>query len=153
MGISDKLNTMITSEMIKLLEDGFESEDYIPDDIIPTLKALHSAGYPVGLLTNRRLPIDEYLESVGFKDLLDFYFYAGEINAWKPDPIVFKYALDNINVEPEEVLYVGDNPYADVQGAKNVGMNPVLIDPRDLFPETDSPIIKNISDLLPLLKL
>ena len=153
MGVSAELITPITTDMIKILEDGFESEKYIPDDIIPTLKTLRSVGYRVGLLTNRRRPIDEYLESVGFKDLLDFYFYAGEINAWKPDPIVFKYTLDKIKVEPEEVLYVGDNPYADVEGSKNAGMNPVLIDPRGLFPDIDSPIIMNISDLLPLMKL
>lgn len=151
MGVSDDLIEVATQESINHLYNNFESEDYIPDDIIPTLKALRSAGYPLGLITNRRSPIDDYLESIGIKDLLDFYYIAGDLNSWKPEPEVFQPALKIFNTDPKKILYVGDNPFADVQGSRNAGLTPVLVDHRDLFPDTDCPIIKNISDLLPLL--
>ena len=151
MGVTDDLIEVSSQKAINHLYDGFESEDYIPDDIIPTLQALRDAGYPTGLVTNRRRPIDEYLEEIGIKDLLDFYYIAGELDTWKPDPRVFAPTLEITKAKPSEILYVGDNPFADVQGARNAGFIPVLVDHRNLFPDTDCPIIKNISDLLPLL--
>jgi putative hydrolase of the HAD superfamily len=151
MGVIDDLIEESSEKVLKHLYDGFVSEDYIPDDIIPTLNAIRTAGYKTGLVTNRRRPIDEYLEAIGIKDLLDFYYTAGELDTWKPDPKVFAPTFEITKAKPHELLYVGDNPFADVQGAKNAGLIPVLIDHRDLFPDTDCSIIYNIADLLPLL--
>jgi predicted HAD superfamily phosphohydrolase YqeG len=42
---------------------------------------------------------------------------------------------------------VGDNYFADVVGARNAGIQPILIDPVNLFPEADCVVIDTISDL------
>jgi putative hydrolase of the HAD superfamily len=47
----------------------------------------------------------------------------------KPDPAIFKPALDALGIEPSRVLYVGDTVHADVAGAGAAGMQVVQLDP------------------------
>lgn len=45
-----------------------------------------------------------------------------EVRAYKPHPAIFREALRRLDLRPEEVLYVGDSPYADILGAHHMGM-------------------------------
>lgn len=49
------------------------------------------------------------------------------IGAYKPHPLPFRRVLKALDLEPQEAVYVGDNPFDDVVGAKGVGMNAVWI--------------------------
>ena len=46
----------------------------------------------------------------------------------KPHPPIFLAALSKAGVEPHEALHVGDQVTSDIQGARSVGINPVLLD-------------------------
>ena len=81
----------------------------------------------------------------------DFTLAAGEINAWKPEPEIFRHALNRCALKPEQAVYVGDNYYADIIGAQGAGLLPVLIDPDDLFPEATCAVIRTIGELPALL--
>jgi putative hydrolase of the HAD superfamily len=50
----------------------------------------------------------------------------------KPDPRIFDFALDVIDVPRERVLYVGDTVRNDVLGARAAGLHPLHLDPYDL---------------------
>jgi FMN phosphatase YigB (HAD superfamily) len=51
---------------------------------------------------------------------------SGEVGFKKPDPRIFRHALEETRLSPEEAVYVGDTE-EDVQGAKGAGMTPILI--------------------------
>lgn len=129
------------------MRENYNPEDVIPEDVPITLDWLRENGYTVGLVTNRSDPIDEYMEETELVNHLDFYFTAGEIGTWKPKPEIFYYALGLANAKPEQAVYVGDNYYADIVGARAANIEPVLIDPHDVFPEADCPIIHAIGEL------
>jgi HAD superfamily hydrolase (TIGR01549 family) len=133
------------------IKENYDPEDVIPEDVIPTLKALRAADLTVGLVTNRENPVDDYLHEVGLVEHLDFFFTAGDIGAWKPAPEIFYYALGLANAKPEEAVYIGDNYYADVLGASNANIQPILIDPDGIFSEADCPVIHAIGELADLL--
>jgi putative hydrolase of the HAD superfamily len=44
-------------------------------------------------------------------------------------------------------VYVGDNYYADVEGARAAGMMPILIDPDGIFPDPGCPVIRSLGEL------
>ena len=44
----------------------------------------------------------------------------------KPHPAIFQAALDSLRVSPSEGVFVGDIPWGDIKGAKDVGMRAVL---------------------------
>lgn len=139
-------------QMNQFMRDNYDPEDVIPDDVIPTLKTLNARGYILGLVTNRSQPVPEYLEEKGLMEHLHFQFAAGEIGTWKPKPEIFYYALGLANARPHEALYVGDNYFADIVGARGANILPVLIDPHDVWTGVaDCPTIRAIGELDALL--
>ncbi|MCZ6535013.1 MAG: HAD family hydrolase [Chloroflexi bacterium] len=49
------------------------------------------------------------------------------VGAYKPHPLPFQRVLEELDLSPQETVYVGDNPFDDVKGAKGVGMGTVWI--------------------------
>jgi putative hydrolase of the HAD superfamily len=104
----------------------------------------------VGLITNRDNVerFYELLEELDLRHHFDMTLASGEVGIRKPEPGIFFAALDQIGGTPEQSIYVGDNYWADVVGAKRAGLTPVLLDPRGLFPECDGLVVEQIDDLL-----
>ncbi|MBG7610009.1 MAG: HAD family hydrolase [Anaerolineae bacterium] len=123
----------------------------VPDDVLQTLQSLKNAGYTIGLVSNRRHPIADELKELGLSPLLDFAYVAGEVALWKPNPKIFDRAIAESGVAREQIIYVGDNYYADIVGAKRAGMVPILIDPDQVFPDAECTIIQSIGEIPGLL--
>jgi FMN phosphatase YigB (HAD superfamily) len=51
---------------------------------------------------------------------------ACEVGTYKPDPGIFRYALERLQVSPARSLYVGDSITHDTLGAKAAGLTTVL---------------------------
>ncbi|MFQ5407157.1 MAG: HAD family hydrolase [Anaerolineales bacterium] len=117
-------------------------------DTLPTLRTLRKAGFTVGLVSNRPYPLDEQVTELELEGLFHFTLSAGEANSWKPDPEIFALALEMAGARAEATVYVGDNYYADVVGARGAGLTPVLFDPHEFFPEVDCTRIAALSDVL-----
>lgn len=131
--------------------ENYKSEDWIPPETHETLRALKEAGFILAVVTNRTNSITDYMQEKGLDANLDFFFTGGEIKSWKPEPEIFKYALEMAGVKADEALYVGDNYFADIVGAQGVGIPAVLIDPEGLFPEATVPVINGIEELAELI--
>jgi HAD superfamily hydrolase (TIGR01549 family) len=153
MGISNTQAKVWAPLVHQHMKEHYDPQDVIPEDVIPTLKTLRAADLTVGVVTNRENPVDVYLHAVGLAEHLDFYFAAGDIGAWKPAPEIFYYAMGLANAKPEEAVYIGDNYYADVLGALNANLQPILIDPDGIFPEAVCPVIQAIGELEDMLVL
>lgn len=139
--------TIITQRMW----EEYQPVDHVPTDVVPTLRDLRRAGYGLGLISNRRKPLDEVVERIGLDGSFDFTLAAGEVGWFKPDPQLLLYATSQAGVEPAKTAYVGDSYYADVICAHNAGLLPVLVDPKGLFPEADCQVIGDIGELLGLM--
>lgn len=133
-------------------------EDYAPvhqadPDAHATLQALRDAGLVVGVVSNRDQPYTRLLETLDLAPLFDFSLAAGEVQSWKPDPQIFLHALERSGTLPGETVYVGDNYFADVVGARRAGLLPVLYDREGVFPEADCPVIETLAALQPLISM
>lgn len=125
---------------------------WVPPDVPETLSALRAAGYQLALVTNRNRPCQDELAELGLLDYFELALTAGEAGTWKPDPAIFALALQRLGATAEAVIYVGDNYYADVVGARRAGLQPVLLDPQDVFPDADCPVIRTIGELPSLIR-
>ena len=82
--------------------------------------------------------------------LLDIIIVVGYlVGLSKPDPAIFRHALERLGVEPREAVFVGDSYAHDALAARAAGLAAVLIDPLDLHPEAVCPRIRRLGDLLP----
>jgi putative hydrolase of the HAD superfamily len=132
-------------------------ENYNPDSIIPkenhtVLPHLRESGYILGVVSNRDKPYQSEIEGFGMRAYFQFSLAAGEVNIWKPEPGIFEHAIKMSGTTPEQTLYIGDNYFADVVGARRAGLQPVLYDPKGLFYEPGCPVIASLEDLTKLLK-
>lgn len=90
------------------------------------LETLRDRGLKTGLISNGFDPPDlvrAELVRVGVAQLLDVIVMSGDVGgARKPDPAIFRRALEQLGVAPEHALMVGDSVPNDIAGAKAIGM-------------------------------
>lgn len=132
------------------------AENYTPSDRIDAdtpaiLDGLRQHGYVLGVVSNRTSPYTAIVEALGLTAYFDFIMAAGDVRSWKPDPEIFHHALEVAGTGPAETIYIGDNYYADIVGARSAGLYPVLLDPETIFPDADCLVIDALSELTTLL--
>ena len=86
------------------------------------LQDLRSAGFRLGLISNFDLRLYEILKHVRILDLFEHIVVSSQVGADKPSPRIFEEALRRFEVEPAELLHVGDDEAADGEGARAVGI-------------------------------
>ncbi len=108
------------------------------------LRALAAAGVRLGVVSNAdgliatRLREREVLQvGPGVGVDVECVIDSGAVGVMKPDPRIFRIALDAMDLAPEAVWYVGDMPGIDVVGARRAGLRPVLMDPLGLHHHAD----------------
>lgn len=99
-------------------------------DVPEVLELLLANNIRTGIVTNAHQPMwlrDKELEDF---DLLKYFddcrFSAADVGYLKPHPRIFEAALECIGSRPEETVFVGDSPVADVAGAQGAGLKAVL---------------------------
>ena len=110
--------------------------DVLPSTVegaVETLAALKTRGFGVGLISNTgRTPgsvLRSILSELGLAGSIDVMVFSNEHGHCKPVPSIFEELRRGLDVRYEEMLFVGDNLYADVHGAKRCGMRAVHFDP------------------------
>jgi len=118
------------------------------DDVLSTLKELKEQGFTLGLLTNLPSGIDTICENLGVKPYLDFTVTSAEAGADKPNPAIFRLALERAGVSAKEAIHVGDQYGLDIVGARELGIRPILLDRSDMYSEiNDCPRIHSLTEL------
>jgi HAD superfamily hydrolase (TIGR01662 family) len=130
----------------------YRPESIVPEDVRRVLPQLKEAGYLLAVLSNRDKPFQEELQTHGIAGFFDFSLAAGEVSVWKPDPGLFEHALARAGLSADDAVYVGDNYYADVVGARGAGLRPILYDPLGIFSDPDCPQIRSFDELNSILK-
>lgn len=104
---------------------------HVYPDVPPNLEWLREEGYKLGVITSgpsyqrlklRVAKLDRYFDVIVTRD---------DINAIKPEPRIFLYALERLGVDPTEAMMVGDSLQQDVYGAKNIGMAGIWINRKN----------------------
>ncbi|HEX9370075.1 MAG TPA: HAD family hydrolase [Roseiflexaceae bacterium] len=125
------------------------------DDAARTLQALRPR-FKLGLVTNGPSRTQRpKIEQFRLIDLLDLLIVSEEVGVAKPDPAIFRIALDQLQVEPDQALFVGDSLEFDLRGAAAAGIPFIWMNPRreSLPVDLPAPIatIERLHELLPLL--
>lgn len=80
----------------------------------------------MGVITNGRGKLQRgIIHALGIESYLDVVLVSEEEGVRKPDPLIFRRALERVGVEPEEAVFVGDHPEVDVEGAHAAGLRTI----------------------------
>lgn len=106
--------------------------------------------YPLALVSDaQRCYTDPEIEALKLGWFFDHIFLSSDYGFRKPDPKYFGMALKALGVKPSEAVYVGDNEYRDLLGARKTGMKMVLVrsSEREYEGETPDAYIEEIASL------
>jgi putative hydrolase of the HAD superfamily len=121
--VSDKLGVQISADE---LVDAIRFDAY--PDVAPALRDLRDRGLRLVSVSNWDCSLPSVLERCGLGELLDGAVSSAVAGARKPDPAIFRPALELAGCAPDEAVHVGDTPEEDVEGARAAGIRPLLID-------------------------
>ena len=113
-----------------------EGEVSLRADLIPgaaeLVRGLKARGYPLALVADGpAATFRNNLGPYGLYDLFDAYAISEEVGVSKPDPAMFRYALDQLGIpqtQYDHVLMLGNHLGRDVKGANQLGLISVWLD-------------------------
>jgi putative hydrolase of the HAD superfamily len=105
--------------------------------VIPTLLKLKQQGLKLAIVSDAPiLQAWTRLTEMKIQDFFDAVVTFDDTGERKPSALPFKKALEQLGMEPEEVLHVGDWPERDIAGAKALGMKTALAKYGTIKPAT-----------------
>jgi putative hydrolase of the HAD superfamily len=139
-------------EMLKVYyKEVFQEREVFPE-VVPVLKQLTQWDVSMGIVSNTTNPVaikELELENSGLKKYFDFAIYSSGFPYRKPHPSIFQLAINHFQLQPNEILFVGDSPSTDILGAQSVGMKTAWVNRKnqqtDLNPDYE---LNSLDDLL-----
>jgi putative hydrolase of the HAD superfamily len=98
------------------------NEVVLYDDVLPSLAVLRTRCRLFAISNG-----NADLAAIGLKHFFERTLCAREAGCLKPDPRIFRQLIDSAGLDPTRVLHVGDDPEADVDGARGAGLRPVWL--------------------------
>jgi len=98
------------------------------DDVLPTLQTLRGRGIRMGLISNWDSTLCSIIDGLGMASYFETVVASADVCLHKPMPEIFELALRRLAVNAHETLHVGDHLHADVEGAAQAGITPLLLD-------------------------
>lgn len=121
---------LIPSEVIKAYDWGAVPGTAVFPDVPPMLETLVARGIKIGIVTNASQPMRMRDAELTAHQLIDYFpdcrLSAADVGYLKPHQRIFKAALDLMGTAPDETVFIGDNPIADIGGAQSSGMRAIL---------------------------
>ena len=125
-------------------------------DVVPGLKELSGAGYPLAILSNGSPKmLRAAASSTGIEGLLAHIISVDEIKIYKPSPRVYKLAPAKFKLAPRAIGFVSSNSW-DAAGAASAGLTTFWINrgnqPMDELGFPPARTVTKLTELLPALK-
>lgn len=118
------------------------------------LRALAATGVRLGIVSNADGTVQERLAEQQLLQVgpgpgvaVECVIDSGAVGVSKPDPRIFRIALDVMQLAPTDVWYVGDTPAIDVAGARAAGLMPIVVDPYGLQAAADYVRVRSLGEL------
>ncbi len=108
------------------------------EDANETLRKLSRRRVKLGVISN----VSSHEVALGILDKVrlakyfDLVVTSAETGIRKPDPGIFRYALYQLSIGPEEAIMVGDSERHDIQGGYIAGLRTVLVNPKKPLDES-----------------
>lgn len=123
--------------------------EHVEADVEPALAALKARGLKLVVVSNANGRLRHLFDRVDLTKWFDHLLDSHEWGVEKPDPRLFKHALERSGADPARTVHVGDLYHVDVMGARNAGLREgVLFDMAGLYEGVDCPRVGSLAGLV-----
>ena len=120
------LSASLTPSLVDDIVWGRELNLRLPTSVVETLAQLRADGWRLGVLTNGDPEVQaRKVDALGLAEHVDAVVFATEHGHGKPDSASFLEAARRLRVAPARTVFVGDDEWCDVHGARQAGMRTV----------------------------
>ncbi len=117
------------------------------DDVAPALDELEAGGYRLGVISNFEGWLEKMLVEMEIGHRFDVTVISGIAGVEKPDPAIYRIAIEKAGVEPARSVHVGDSLRTDVEPAASVGINAVLLDRYARYPDATGHVVSSLEEI------
>jgi putative hydrolase of the HAD superfamily len=96
-------------------------------EVPAVLERLRAGGARLAVVSNWDVSLHDVLERTHLRALVDAVVISAELGAAKPDPAIFRAALERLGASAAGAIHVGDSVEHDVAGARAAGLEAVLV--------------------------
>lgn len=121
------------------------------DDAATILECCKNRGYHNYIISNNYPELPQAVAKLGLAEFFSGYMISADIGFEKPRPEIFEQAITMAG-NPEVCYMVGDNPVADIQGAKDIGMNTILVHSTKGPSEYADHHCENLTEIMGIIK-
>lgn len=104
----------------------FETSDIYPDGKKELIE-LKQAGYKLGIIANQPATVADSLKRDGIYEIFDFVGISALVGLEKPKPEFFSFVAKKLELDPTEIVHVGNRVDNDVKPAKSIGMKTIWV--------------------------
>ena len=119
-------NDALVGELAETITTFLQTGVHLWDDSLPTLRELRERGHRTAVVSNCDHGTGPVVERLGLHEETDAVVLSFEAGVAKPDPGIYRRALDALDAVPEEAVFV-DDQLAYCEGAEAVGIRPFLM--------------------------
>jgi putative hydrolase of the HAD superfamily len=120
------------------------------EDVFEVITQL-SKSYKLGVVSDTWPSLERVFKNAGLREYFSTFVMSSKIGIVKPDELMFTTALSELNIKPEEVIFIDDN-IKNVEGAIKLGMQGILmIRDKNVNACTEYETISNLKELVSLL--
>jgi len=120
-GVAGRLGTVDPAVAARVAEAFLEDSLSVARRNIPILKRL-ARRYSLGIVSNFYGNLGAVCDDVGVRPFLGVIVDSTWVGCTKPDPLIFRRAIEGLQIAPERATFVGDSLPRDMAGARAVGM-------------------------------
>ena len=145
-----RFSDTLKDQLIEHFWAAYDDHIVCPEDTANTLSALRKRGAKIGVITNGKTTRQHNkINALGISGLLDQVLVSEAEEIKKPDPVIFERALERLGVTAEDAVFIGDHPTADINGARNAGIDAIWRrTPYWTMSRADVRVIDNLVELL-----
>jgi HAD superfamily hydrolase (TIGR01662 family) len=144
LGMQNLISSEIIEETVGTLHRNCIPNIALIEGVDEMLASLKSQGYRIAIISNAAFsPILTW--TLAHYNLLEYFeniLVSCDAGIRKPNPNIFKISLTNLGLEPNQVVYVGDDFEKDIEGSSKVGMKSIWLNPDGEITPADAHIPK-----------
>jgi len=118
------------------------------DDVLPTVQTLAGRDLLLAVVSNWDSHLPALLDGLGLAHRFRAVSVSAIEETGKPQPEIFLRTCARLSVAPAETLHVGDSFAEDYEGARRAGLQALLLDRADRYPDFEDRI-RSLSELPP----
>lgn len=124
----------------KILDDIFSACSYLPWVAFDDCQILKELNIKKAVLSNFNSTLKNLTNQLIGENIFDEFIVSENENCRKPSIEFYQLAIERLDTDPKNILYIGDSLKLDIIPAQESGMNTLLIDRENIFPHAKNRI-------------